>query len=541
MAGPLEVNLIRRIALGDIIRRRSVSHGDKEALVAYVDERRISLTYDKLNERLNQFVYAMRERGVQKGDRVAIIGSNSIDFITALMGSFKGGFVTVPINFFQSPEDIRYNIEHSGARAIFSDTGFLPQVEKIADMLGGDFIIVELNGQEVETKGTYLSMNKFLNGHEGKEIEDTLIEDDDLAQIMYTSGTTARPKGVMASHKNLFISSLNSALSMGIGKDKADIGVVLPLFHITAELAALLSLHLGGKLVLFQGFAPDNVLKLIESERINTIALLPMMWKALLAAPDIGRYDYSSLDKCMYGMAPMDAVTLKALRKTFECSFYLGSGQTEIAGVATRLDPYWGELKEGNYWGDGSITCDQAVMDEGGKILPKGEIGEIVWRSPQTMMGYYKNEAATAEAQAYGWHHSGDIGYIDDDNQLRFIDRKKDIVKSGGENVSSVKIEESILEIEGVVNAGAVGLPHPHWGEALTVFVTVSPGYQLTETAVLDHCRKRLGRFEVPKKIVFLDQFPMTATGKVKKHMLRMTYENLYDVFEKDQQQGDEK
>ncbi|MFO7964109.1 MAG: AMP-binding protein [Desulfobacterales bacterium] len=530
MSSPLETNLIRRIALGDMVRRRAQSHENQEALVEYKAGNRLALTYSGLNSRLNRFVAAMRAAGIRQGDRVAVIGPNSIDYMTALLGIFKGGFVAVPMNYHQSREDIHYTIDHSGARAILADYSLFPRMEEMACSAGDDFVLVGFNDAGDKKTSAFSSLDAFLNGHPDDEIEDIIIEDDDSAQIMYTSGTTARPKGVVASHKNLFITSLNSALSIGIGQESADTGIVLPLFHITAELAALLSLHLGGKLVLVAEFQPDDILHLIESERINTMALLPLMWKALAASPNIGRYDYSSLKRCMYGMAPMDAVTLKSLGRTFGCTFSLCSGQTEIAGVATRLAPVWGEVKEGNYWGDGSVTCDQAIMDEEGRILSRGKVGEIVWRSPQVMLGYYKDEQSTAASRAHGWHHSGDIGFIDEDNQLRFIDRNKDIVKTGGENVSSIKIEESILELEGIANAGVVGLPHSHWGEAVTAFVSLTPGLRLTEQMILEHCKKKLGRFEVPKKVLFLDQFPVTATGKVKKHMLKQAYANVYGV-----------
>ncbi len=529
IATTIEENLIRRIALGDIIRRRAQSHSNKEAIVEFIDGKRLSLTYGEFNNRLNQFVRAMREHGIKQGDRVAILGANSSAFLTALVGSFKGGFVAVPINYLQNPDDIRYNIEHSGTRAIFADAGLHPLVDRIVNNQDADFLSITLIGEPDMNKNPFLRMEDFLKGQSVKEIEDIVIEDDDTAQIMYTSGTTARPKGVMGSHKNLFISSLNSALTSGVGKDSADSAIVLPIFHITAETAGMLTLHLGAKAVLINGFQPETILHLIESERIQVIALLPLMWKALLSSPEINQHDYSSLRTCFYGMAPMDNATLNALKEQFSGSFILGSGQTEIAGVSTMLDPYWGDLKEGNYWGDGSITCDQAVMDDSGKILPKGEIGEIVWRSPQAMIGYYKNEEATALSREFGWHHSGDIGYIDEDNQFHFIDRKKDIVKSGGENVSSVKIEESILELDEIANVGIVGLPHDYWGEAVTAFVSLKPGFELSEELILRHCKNVLGKFEVPKKIVFVNELPMTATGKVKKHLLRLEYEKLYN------------
>jgi long-chain acyl-CoA synthetase len=527
----LETNLIRRIALGDILRRRAKSHANDEAVVEFIDGTRIPLTYRQLNDRVNRIVHALRNKGLHQGDRVAILGVNSGAFLTALMGCFKGGFVAVPVNFLQNREDIRYNIDHSGAKAIFADEALHPLAETIVSGRENEFVLVTLvNGPARGFSQQFVPMTDFIEAHPISEIEDILIHDDDPAQIMYTSGTTSKSKGVMASHKNLFIATLNTALSFGVDKDHADSVMVLPMFHITAELLGLMGLHLGAKIVMMPRLLPEKILGIIESEKIRVLVLLPMMWRALLASPEIGAYDYSSLCKGIYGMAPMDEPTLKAIRDTFGCPLSLGSGQTEVAGVSTVLGPYWGERKQGNYWGDGSFACDQAIMDDQGNLLPNGKIGEIVYRSPQVMLGYYQNEEATAVSRAYGWHHSGDIGYIDGDNQLRFVDRKKDIVKTGGENVSSVKVEEALLALEPVANVCVVGLPHDRWGEAITAFIHLRPGYKLDEDQVIAHCKNRLGRFEVPKKIVFLDNIPMTATGKVKKHVLRAIYQNLYDA-----------
>jgi long-chain acyl-CoA synthetase len=526
----IEENLIRRIALGDMLRRRAQSHADKEAAVEFIGDMRFSLTYRQVNDRVNQFVYAMRGKGFQQGDRVAILGANSTAFLVALMGCFKGGFVAVPVNYLQNAEDIRYNIEHSGAKVIFSDETLHPMVEKIVAAMGGDFFLATLrNEKDGGYSNGFVPMADFLKGQPLSEVEDIIIQDDDLAQIMYTSGTTSKSKGVMASHKNLFIATLNTALSFGIDKDRADAVMVLPMFHITAELLGLMGLHVGGRMVFMPGFFPEKILSVIDSEHIQILVLLPMMWKALLASPKIHQHDYSSLYKGIYGMAPMDEPTLHAIRETFGCPMAVGSGQTEIAGVSTVMGPEWGWKKQGNYWGDGSMACDQAVMDEQGNILAKGEIGEIVYRSPQVMLGYYQNRKATDNARAFGWHHSGDIGYIDEDNQLRFVDRKKDIVKTGGENVSSVKVEESILALESVANVCIVGLPHGRWGEAITAFITVRPGFDLSADQVIAHCKSILGGFEVPKKVIFLKEIPMTATGKVRKHILRANYETLYD------------
>lgn len=524
MATELEINLIRRIAMGDILRRRAVRNGNVEAVVEFIAGERKSLSFRELNARANRFVHGLRERGISQGDRVAILGGNTSEFLICLWGCFKGGFVAVPVNYQQNAQDVAYNIEHSGARAVFADAALHALTDECTE-IGRRFVSATLAGAGTDK---YPAFAELLAGQPADEVADIVIHDDDLAQIMYTSGTTARPKGVMLSHKNIYLATLNAVISIGSNKDSTAHPAVLPLFHITALMFSLVATHMGDKTVLQNGFDPDAVLALIESEKLTFAILLPLMWRAMLASPRLTEHDYSSFRLGMYGMAPMDAPTLQKLRDVFGCTFTTGSGQTEIAAVATVMDPAWADIKEGNIWGDGSILSDQAVMDERGHLLPPHELGEVVWRSPQVMLGYYRNEEATAEAQAHGWHHSGDIGYLDDDNQFCFIDRKKDIVKSGGENVSSVKVERCILACEGVANVGVIGLPHEYWGEAVTAVVAVKAGAALQEAAIIAHCKTELGGFEVPKRVVLKDHLPMTATGKVKKHLLRAEYADLY-------------
>lgn len=534
MANELEINLIRRIAMGDILRRRAVRNGDAEAIVEFVGGKRVAMTFREFNELANRCVRSLRKRGMRQGDRVAILGTNTSEFLICLWGCFKGGFVAVPVNFLQNPDDVAYNIDHSGARAVFADAALHGLVDQCT-ATDREFVFGTLAG-----KGTrkYPALADLLAGQRADEIADIVIQDDDLAQIMYTSGTTAKPKGVMLSHKNIYLATLNAVISIGANKDSTAHPAVLPMFHITAMMFSLVSTHMGAKTVLQNGFNPDTVLALIESEKLTFAILLPLMWKAMLASPQLPKHDCSSLRLGMYGMAPIDSPTLHKLRGVFGCPFITGSGQTEIAAVATILDPGWAGVKEGNIWGDGSILSDQAVMDDNGNLLPPHQIGEIVWRSPQAMLGYYRNDAATAEAQAHGWHHSGDIGYLDDDNQFCFVDRKKDIVKSGGENVSSVKVERTILACDGVANVGVIGLPHDYWGEAVTAVVAVKPGAAPVAEEIIAHCKRELGGFEVPKKVILLDQLPMTATGKVKKHLLRQQYADLY-AGENNKQAGD--
>ena len=195
--------------------------------------------------------------------------------------------------------------------------------------------------------------------------------------------------------------------------------------------------------------------------------------------------------------------------------------------LATVFRDEWPE-KKGNYWGEAILTTDQAIMDDDGNILPDGEIGEIVWRAPSVMTGYYKNPEATAEASKYDWHHSGDLGYFDEDKLLMFVDRKKDMIKTGGENVPSVKVERVIMAHPTAAGVTVIGLPHPYWTEAVTAFVILKDNADATEQDIIQLCKSELGGYEVPKRVVFVDQIPMTATGKFLKTALRDQYSDLY-------------
>ncbi len=526
-ADELQRNLINRIALGDIFRRRATGRSDKVAIRQYLDYGSdfVDITYKQLNDKLNQFVRAMREKGFGKGDKIALLASNSINFYIALLGCYKGGFVAVPINYLINGNDLAYIIEHAEAKAILIDAGLLSKIENIIGQASSPLVIT-LSG--TSATGGFADLDALLDGQNPAEVEDVILLDDDPAQIMYTSGTTSRPKGVVSTHKNLFLSSVNSLLLANIKPNKTNQYVALPLFHMAGLAFSLLTLHAGGKVVLVPGFDAEHALDIFRRDRISVTMLIPMMWRSILDVHSGEKSDYC-LDCAFYGMAPMDKATLEQLINAFDCQVLQASGQTEITGACTALDHQWTFEKRGNYWGDGSIFCDQAILDDDGNRLPAREIGEIVWRSPLVMSEYFKNESATEEVQLYGWHHSGDLGFIDEDNQLCFVDRKKDIVKTGGENVSSVLVEQVLLGVGQIENAAVIGVPHPKWGEALVGVVSLRAGSsEISEESVIAHCKASLGGFQVPKKVIFEQQIPVTATGKLRKVELRERYRDLF-------------
>jgi len=224
----------------------------------------------------------------------------------------------------------------------------------------------------------------------------------------------------------------------------------------------------------------------------------------------------------------MDRRTLEDARKRIKATFFIASGQTEAYPATNYYSPGWFPEKEGNIWGKSMPNYDTAVMDDDGNLLPPGEVGEIVWRGPGVMEGYFKDEEATAQARKFGWHHSGDQGYIDSEGMLFFVDRKKGMIKTGGENVPSIKVETVILANPDVEAAAVVGLPHPHWTEAVTAVVVPKKGSGLVQEDIINWCKKELGGFQVPKSVIIVEDLPRTTTGKVKKNELRKLYSNHY-------------
>ncbi|WP_207744409.1 AMP-binding protein [Desulfallas sp. Bu1-1] len=521
-------NLIQRVAVGDILRRSARRRPQKEALVEYRSGQRNSLTYYQLNDACNRFARAVRGLGLQKGDRVAAVCLNSTELVVSIYGLAKGGFVWVPVNPGLDPRELAYVLNHSEAKALVLDDAFVPVFSKYLDQLSNikHFISLPVTGQQVTEP--FINFNAFIDGMDGTEIEDVIIEDRDIVQIMYTSGTTAMPKGVLISNLNVYIAALQNTIELRIDPSSI-ISVMMPIFHCAQHTLLNTGLLACSTVVVMRGFDPEGLMKTIQAEKINWLFALPMMFRSMIDHPAFHNYDLSSLQVCLYAMTPMDKRTLAEARKRLNATFILGTGQTEAYPATNYYKPDWYPEKEGNIWGMSSPGYDTAVMDDDGNILPPGQVGEIVWRSPGIMEGYFKDEAATEQARKFGWHHSGDQGYIDEDGMLVFVDRKKDMIKTGGENVPSIKVETVILAHPEVESAAVIGLPHQRWAEAVTAVVVPKKGSNLTGEEIINWCKRELGGFQVPKSVILVDELPRTTTGKIKKHELRKQFEQYYN------------
>jgi len=522
----LNKNLIERVAIGDMLRRRARDSAHQQALVDFVDGERRSLNYREFNSQVNRLVGGLRNQNLQQGDVLALLCSNRIEFMLFAFACYKSGIVFMPVNFLQNPEDIRYNFEHAKVSAVV----FEPNLAKLALSCATDLehIRVKIQIGTQVTEGCVNSQTLIDHGND-TEIEDVIIQDRDVAQLLYTSGTTSRPKGVETSHLSLYFASLSNPLSMEFHRFHNHL-IVLPVFHCAALALGFATMQMGGKLVLKSGFEPLEILDTIESELINGSCMLPVMWKALLQIPELEKRDLSSLEFGMYAMAAMDRDSIDRLCDSFNCKFVLASGQSEFTpGTCVFNEASPTENREGNYWGEPTVSTDQAIIDEQGNELPAGEVGEICWRGPQVMSRYLNNSEATAEVSQFGWHHSGDLGLIDSEGQLLFVDRKKDMIKTGGENVASSKVESVLLSHPSILQVAVFAVPHPQWGEAVCSAVQLIPGEPLDEKSIIEHCQQSLAGFQIPKRIFKVNSFPQTGTGKIQKAELRKQYASSFE------------
>ncbi|GAA4002914.1 acyl-CoA synthetase [Comamonas faecalis] len=513
-------HIIRRTTLGDI-PTRSARRRPQSIALWDGDE---SLTYAALEAQANQLAHHLLASGLQPGAKVAMLASNSIEMVVATFGIFKAGMVWVPVNHMLGGADVRYVIEHAEAAMVLADHELLqrPDLAPTVQELGLPVLVLSPG----RTSGATTPLLQALQGQPATP-PGIAIDDDDLVLLMYTSGTTGKQKGVMHSH-----ASVHSALLSNAAEGKMDIHMVatlgLPLFHCAQFSGLGAGLIAGSSMVLFRAFDPHVYLDAVERRRITQLTGLPLMYAALLQVQTQQPRDLSSLQMCTYGMAPMPRPLLEKLTAHFCPSFALGSGQTEAFPITVRFRPEQQLQRFGSYWGTSTMANDTAIMDGDGNLLPWGEVGEIVHRGANVMLGYYKDPEATAAVSRFGWHHTGDIGKFDEDGQLLFLDRTKDMIKTGGENVPSIKVEEVYLRHPAVANAAVVGLPHARWGEAVTVFVLLKPGAQATVDELIGHGRQQLAGFEAPKHVQILQEFPMTPTGKIQKHRLRTQFLELF-------------
>jgi acyl-CoA synthetase (AMP-forming)/AMP-acid ligase II len=520
----LERNLISRVNVGDLLVRSAARAPDSLAVVD--GERR--LTYRELNQWTNRIAHGLAGLGYRRGDALALMSGNRAEFLVVYFACAKLGLVCVPINLFWRFKELAYVLSHATVKGVVVEAslgeqlaGALEDAPNVADIfvLGGDLA--------PPPSRRLIAFGALEEGAASTEPE-ALVEDRDPISYLYTSGTTSAPKGVVSSHLSVYLESLGVALDTRMtANDRAT--ALMPLFH-TAQLNVIATpaIAVGACLFIQRGFDAERLLDLIAAEKLTVLFALPMMYRAMLESLARGARDVASLRLAIYAMAPMPTHELRNAIETFGCDFALMFGQTEMNPLSTYFRPEH-QLSHPGAVGTPTVNVEVAIMDASGKLMPQGQSGEIVYRSPQALSGYLRDEAATDAAFAHGWFHSGDCGHFDGDGILWFEDRFKDVIKTGGENVASIEVEKALYAADPRVQETAVvGLPHERWDEAVTAIVVVKPGETVTEDELLTKLRSHLSPFKCPKRILFAPAMPKTATGKIQKGKLRAQFAETY-------------
>ncbi|MEU8278061.1 fatty acyl-CoA synthetase [Microbispora bryophytorum] len=523
-----DVALARRQSLADLLRRSARRHPGRLAVAdaAHSPTAR-SRTYAELDEDVTRAAGALIARGVRPGDRVAVLSRNSVDYVRTIFGVARAGAVLVPVNFMLGADEIAYVLSHSGAVALIAQDALLPVAREAAKRAGGLRLRMVYGPAPEEGWEPFDSSLQVDVAEPAEPI--VPIGPDDPAQILYTSGTESRPKGAVLSHAALIAQYASCVIDGGMTRDDVELHA-MPLFHCAQQHCFLVpDIQLGASSHILPGADPAAVLEAVERHGVTKFFAPPTVWISLLRHPDFDRRDLSSLRKGYYGAAIMPVEVLREIGERLPdvrlWNFY---GQTEMAPVAVMLQPE-DQIRKAGSAGQAALNVETRVVDADGNDVPPGEIGEIVHRSPHAILGYLDDPEKTAEAFRGGWFHSGDLGVMDEEGYLTVVDRIKDMIKTGGENVAGREVEEVVYEHPAVAEVAVVGVRHPSWIEAVVAIVVTKPGTAVTEEELRAHVRARLAAFKVPKAVAFVDALPKNPSGKILKRELRDRHAALAD------------
>ncbi|CAB4954837.1 unannotated protein [freshwater metagenome] len=522
----------RRQTLGDLLHRSARRFPDRTAVQEAGVAAPRSRTFAALDADADRIASALAARGIGPGDRVALLARNGLPYVQAIFGVARAGAVLVPVNFMLGGAEVGYVLQHSGAVGLLAQDALLAAADEAVEVAdAADRLRVRAVIDADGDRDAWEPFDALLEDGEPWP-DDLVIASDAPAQVMYTSGTESRPKGAVLSNEALVA---NYSTCMVDGEmAAADVQVhALPLFHVAQQHVFLVpAIQLGMTSVVLPAPDPATVLATIEEHRATTFFAPPTVWIGLLRHPDFDTRDLSSLVKGYYGAAIMPVEVLKELsRRRPELRLWNFYGQTEMAPLSTVLRPE-DQLRKAGSAGRAALNVEARVAAPDGSAVAVGEIGEIVLRSPHAIHGYLDAPDRTAAAFGGGWFHSGDLGVMDEDGYITVVDRIKDMIKTGGENVASREVEEAIYGHDAVAEVAVIGLSHPEWIECVVAVVVPRDGASVDVEELRVHCRERLAGFKVPKAFRVVDALPKNASGKILKRDLRERFADVADEVE---------
>jgi len=493
----------------------------------------LRLTYREFNERCDRLSDALRRLGLKSGDRVAYLSFNCHRLLEGYFGVPQIGAVLLPLNIRLGSEELAYILNDATPRLLFFDPEFNPLVEALRPNLHPVEYLIALHGTRPAWAYPKL-YDEILAKAEPQEIDYRGIDENSVAELFYTSGTTAYPKGVMLTHRNLYLHAFYRGQSEQ-GNDSMVGLYTIPLFHVNSWGSPHLLTLRGGRHVILKKFDPLEALKLIQAERVTQLQMVPTMVRGLINHPDFSQYDLSSVTQMLIGGAPASVSLAREVEEKMpRCVVIGGYGLTETSPVISHAhlkdhllsESGEDQLRRKATAGFALAGTEIRVVDVHGKdVQPNGEeVGEVVVRGDVVMEGYWNQPEATAEAVRDGWLHTGDLATIDQEGYVLIVDRTKDMIVTGGENIASAEVERVLYAHPAVLECAVIAVPDCKWGEVSKALITPKPGHQATPAEILSHCREHLAKFKVPRSVEFVESLPKGGTGKILKKVLREKY-----------------
>ena len=510
--------------VGDMITMGASKFPEKIAVVS----KGISITYKALNERVNRLANALVKKGLKKGDRIGVLVHNCSQFIEIYFTAAKTGGIFCPYNTHFKEKELKHIINYSTPKFLFLDPDFGDMVDSLKTHL--------------ESVKHYICLIKpiwpFIEDYEslisgGEKSEPKLrILDQDVMSIFFTAGTTGRPKGAMRTHRHVITNAITGVIELKVSYHEKAL-ISFPMYHVSCEDNIGRHFFMPNTLVIrsAEHFAPEEVMEILSTEKITMCQFVPTMINALLQCRDIDRYDLSSLRLIMYAAAPMPVELLKKALQKFKCSFAQFYGQTESGPLMTILHPEdhvltgsERQLQKLGSAGRPVISYEIRIVDEQGGDVPVGEVGEIIGRSEANMRRYWRLPKESSKKLKDGWLHTGDLGKLDEDGYLYIVDRKDDMIISGGVNIYPREIEEVLYKHPGILEATVIGIPDDYWGEAVKAIVVLKEGATTSEEEVIKFCGDQLAGYKKPKSVEFWKELPKSPQGKILKRTIRESY-----------------
>jgi len=508
------------VNMGEVLRRTASRVPHKPALV--MGER--SVTYDQFNRRVNRLADSFLKLGLTKGDRVAVLTHNSIEYFEIYLALGKAGGVMVPVNNLLRARELSQLAAYIRPRFLIYESEFADSVQSVFKAGDGPDFMIPIGG---DMAGPGIDYEALIAGGSDREPK-VVVRGEDVMSIFLTSGTTGRPKGAVRTHHHNCLNAYAAAVEVGLRPDDRVL-LLFPFYHITFE-DRFCHLLRGNTIVIRRegNFRPAEVLELLSRHRITICQFVPTMINSLLAEPDIESYDLDALRLIMYAAAPMPVELLKRALGRFRAGFMQFYGQTETGPLTTilrpeehRLEGTPAELEKLGSCGRPALHFEARVVDEAGRDVPPGAVGELAVRGEAMIREYWALPQETAATLKDGWLHTGDFARLDDEGFIYIVDRKHDMIISGGKNIYPREIEEVLYQHPAVLEATVIGVPDEHWGESVKAIVVLKEGARADEPELIDLCQASLASYKKPRTVEFRDALPKSSTGKILKREVR--------------------